>query len=190
RALSANGSMAGANLERADKGAPLLSAARQWQGWGTALKPAFEPIVVARKPLAGTVAANVLEHGTGALNIDGCRVGDDVRVNPAAGNKPGGASLNMSAVGMPQDAEARETAGRWPTNVVLDDTTAAELDEQTGELTSGKMRAGTRPKGERNTYGQDAAEGYETGRDTPGDSGGASRFFPRSEERRGGKGGR
>src|SRR5690606_27559420 len=104
--------------------APATPEARQWQGWGTALKPAFEPIVVGRKPLAGTVAANVLEHGTGALNIDGCRVGDDVRVNPAAGNKPGGASLNMSAVGMPQDAEARETTGRWPTNVVLDDTTA------------------------------------------------------------------
>jgi DNA modification methylase len=50
--------------------------ARQWDGWGTALKPAWEPIVVARKPLDGTVATNILEHGTGALNIDGCRVGD------------------------------------------------------------------------------------------------------------------
>ena len=54
--------------------APATAAARQWQGWGTALKPALEPITVARKPLAGTVAANVLAHGTGALNIDGCRV--------------------------------------------------------------------------------------------------------------------
>jgi hypothetical protein len=53
---------------------PATEAARQWQGWGTALKPAMEPITVARKPLIGTVAANVLEHGTGALNIDGCRV--------------------------------------------------------------------------------------------------------------------
>src|SRR5690606_1059180 len=84
-----------------DVTAPATPDAERWQGWGTALKPAFEPIVVARKPLAGTVAANVLQHGTGALNIDACRVGDDVRVNPAAGNKPGGASLNMSAVGMP-----------------------------------------------------------------------------------------
>jgi site-specific DNA-methyltransferase (adenine-specific) len=49
-------------------------AAKQWEGWGTALKPAWEPIVLARKPLIGTVAENVLEHGTGALNIDGCRV--------------------------------------------------------------------------------------------------------------------
>src|SRR5690606_125131 len=55
--------------------APATPDAERWQGWGTALKPAFEPIVVGRKPLAGTVAANVLEHGTGALNIDGCRVG-------------------------------------------------------------------------------------------------------------------
>jgi predicted RNA methylase len=55
--------------------APATEAARQWQGWGTALKPALEPITVARKPQAGTVAANVLEHGTGALNVEGCRVG-------------------------------------------------------------------------------------------------------------------
>jgi DNA modification methylase len=55
--------------------APATPAAQQWAGWGTALKPALEPITVARKPLMGTVAANVLEHGTGALNVDGCRVG-------------------------------------------------------------------------------------------------------------------
>ena len=52
-------------------------AAKQWQGWGTALKPALEPITVARKPFTGTVAENVLQHGTGALNVDGCRVGDN-----------------------------------------------------------------------------------------------------------------
>ncbi|WP_310889912.1 DNA-methyltransferase [Clavibacter capsici] len=65
---------AGEGKERRDN--PATDAARQWQGWGTALKPAFEPIVVARKPLVGTVAANVLEHGTGALNIDGARIGE------------------------------------------------------------------------------------------------------------------
>jgi DNA modification methylase len=63
--------------------APATDAAKQWQGWGTALKPAHEPICVARKPLIGTVAANVLSHGTGALNIDGCRVGDDTGRWPA-----------------------------------------------------------------------------------------------------------
>ena len=56
--------------------APATEAAKQWQGWGTALKPALEPITVARKPLIGTVSSNVLEHGTGAINVDGCRVGN------------------------------------------------------------------------------------------------------------------
>ena len=94
-------------------------AAQQWQGWGTALKPAFEPLVVARKPLIGTVAANVLHWGTGALNIDGCRVGSEIRYNAPAGNKAGGNSLNMSAVGMPDDAEGRTVEGRWPGNLIL-----------------------------------------------------------------------
>jgi site-specific DNA-methyltransferase (adenine-specific) len=61
-------------------------AARQWEGWGTALKPAWEPIILARKPFKQTVAANVLEHGTGALNIDACRVGtEDTRRECSAG---------------------------------------------------------------------------------------------------------
>lgn len=101
-------------------GTPVLDAARQWEGWGTALKPAHEPICVARKPLIGTVAANVLAHGVGGLNIDGCRVGDEVRFNAPAGNVAGGNSLNMSAVGMPQDAEGRTVAGRWPANLIHD----------------------------------------------------------------------
>jgi site-specific DNA-methyltransferase (adenine-specific) len=100
--------------------APATPAAQQWSGWGTALKPALEPITVARKPLTGTVAANVLEHGTGAINVDGCRVGTEQRYNPPAGNKVGGNSLNMSAVGMPQDADGRMAAGRWPANLIHD----------------------------------------------------------------------
>jgi site-specific DNA-methyltransferase (adenine-specific) len=56
--------------------APATPEAKQWEGWGTALKPALEPITVARKPLIGTVAENVLQHGTGAINVDGCRVGE------------------------------------------------------------------------------------------------------------------
>jgi DNA modification methylase len=92
----------------------------KWDGWGTALKPALEPITVARKPFKGTVAANVLEYGTGAINIDGCRVGDEVRFNAPAGNKAGGNSLNMSSVGMPEDAEGRTAEGRWPANLIHD----------------------------------------------------------------------
>lgn len=100
--------------------------AKQWSGWGTALKPAHEPICVARKPLSGTVAENVLTHGTGALNIDGCRVGDEVRFNAHAGNKPGGNSYNMSAKGMPDDAEGSTVTGRWPANFLHDGLNAEE----------------------------------------------------------------
>lgn len=106
--------------------APATEEAKQWSGWGTALKPAHEPICVARKPLSGTVAENVLTHSTGALNIDGCRVGDEIRFNAPVGNKPGGNSYNMSAVGMPQDVEGSSVTGRWPANFVHDGLNAEE----------------------------------------------------------------
>ena len=94
--------------------------AAQWSGWGTALKPACEPIVFARKPLDGTVSANVQAHGTGALNIDGCRVeGEPVASHLGGGNRDvlGGDSLNGYS---PGDAgKFLNTQGRWPANVVL-----------------------------------------------------------------------
>ena len=148
---------------------PLTPDAERWQGWGTALKPSFEPIVVARKPLAGTVAANVLTHGTGALNIDACRVGDEVLPEQKAGKARIGTFERTDMV-------AAERTGRGQTNVVLDESQAAELDEQTGVLTSGKMspvKDGAKRQGA--AYGAFAAR-TETG--TYGDSGGASRFFP------------
>lgn len=88
-----------------------------WQGWGTALKPAYEPIILARKPLVGTVAANVLAHGTGAINIDACRVGEDGGTKGCtAGPSNGilGDGLN-GAFGQRVDG-----LGRWPANVVHD----------------------------------------------------------------------
>ena len=117
------------------------------QGLGTALKPALEPITVARKPLIGTVAANVLEHGTGALNIDGCRVGYEVRFNAPAGNKAGGNSLNMSAVGMPEDAGGRTVAGRWPANLIHDgsDEVRATVPQAKGQ--QGDLTGHTKPRG-------------------------------------------
>ncbi|MCT7361202.1 DNA-methyltransferase [Mycolicibacterium llatzerense] len=117
-----------AENESVDITAPATDAARQWSGWGTALKPSFEPIVVGRKPLAGTVATNVLEHGTGALNIDACRVGDEVRINPPGSTNP---RVAMGA-GWRTDAQPREATGRWPANVVLDGNMADALDEQSG----------------------------------------------------------
>ncbi|WPM94372.1 DNA methyltransferase [Arthrobacter phage Cupello] len=105
--------------------------------WGTALKPSFEPVVVARKAVVGSITANVGNFGTGAFNLAGCRTGDEIRVNAAAGNKPGGASLNMSEKGMPEGVAGRETVGRWPANVVLDSSQAAELDRVSNEKPSG-----------------------------------------------------
>jgi DNA modification methylase len=107
--------------------APATPDAERWQGWGTALKPAFEPVVVARKPLIGTVAATVLEHGTGALNIDGCRVGmsdaDRDRLTEWHA-KYGGtkyADGDTYAKGM-GDIQPPHAKGRWPANVVLDES--------------------------------------------------------------------
>ncbi|QBI97801.1 DNA methylase [Mycobacterium phage Zeuska] len=156
------------NVSKAiDKAAGAEREVRQWQGWSTALKPSFEPIVVARKPLVGTVAANVLEHGTGALNIDACRIATDEDRSrpPRAANAiyGGGKGTNSTA------SESNPT-GRWPTNVVLDETQAAELDAQTGITISrkGKPRTGANGHG----WGMTA-----TGAEYD-DEGGASRFFP------------
>ena len=90
-------------------------AAKQWDGWGTALKPSHEPIVVARKPLTCTVAANVQEWGTGALNIDGCRVGYGGQLKWAEPRDMGfgGGSDSGSVVAL------ENTAGRWPANTIL-----------------------------------------------------------------------
>jgi DNA modification methylase len=100
--------------------APATDAARQWQGWGTSLKPAWEPIVVARKPLIGTVAENVLAHGTGALNIDGCRIGTEV---VGWGGAKGGSDDPSQSQGRNYrlgEGEARPIAGRWPANLIHD----------------------------------------------------------------------
>src|SRR5690606_12874281 len=103
--------------------APATPAAEQWQGWGTALKPAQEPIIVARKPLSGTVAANVLEHGTGAINVDACRVGTTVETWPKSrsyGGDPSEVAFTKTASGVQRaQATGQVPAGRWPANVVL-----------------------------------------------------------------------
>ena len=135
--------------------APVTEAARQWSGWGTALKPAYEPILLARKPLVGNVAANVLAHGTGAINVDGCRIGTESTRRPT-GNHSFGKDSGWNAHNL-QSISGGSDAGRWPANLLLDEQAAAMLDEQTGTLRNG-------------------------GSDRPpppyaGDSGGASRFF-------------
>lgn len=123
--------------------APATEAAKQWQGWGTALKPAFEPVTMARKPFASTVAANVLEHGTGGLNVDGCRVPSE-DVLPKMNGKAilGGSSdgwdrpWKNSEEGLARRQAAADKAiekanelGRWPANFIHDGS-----DEATGLL--------------------------------------------------------
>ena len=94
--------------------APATEQAKAWQGWGTALKPAYEPIILARKPLAGTVADNVLTHGVGGLNIDGCRVEtDEIRIRTTNGLQ-GVTSFKRKA------EKAIYDDGRWPANILLD----------------------------------------------------------------------
>jgi DNA modification methylase len=125
------------SFEQVDKMlAPATDDAKQWSGWGTALKPAHEPIVVARKPLIGTVAKNVLEHGTGGLNIDGCRVGATGRPLRVGDYKDTDSAVyegrlddslrgGSKAVGVTNE-------GRWPPNVVMDEGIAGELDRLGG----------------------------------------------------------
>jgi site-specific DNA-methyltransferase (adenine-specific) len=155
-------------------------AAKQWQGWGTALKPAFEPIVLARKPIQGTVAANVLAHGTGALNIDGCRVETDWKTDPTRRGWQGRnlASTNSTVTFVDHNKELSQphAAGRWPPNVVLDETQAAELDKQSGITKDGvavqRNRSGSKPGSVYGPYQNTTDDqGY-------GGGGGASRFFP------------
>jgi site-specific DNA-methyltransferase (adenine-specific) len=185
----------GGNMHAANRGerhvinitAPATPAAQQWAGWGTALKPALEPITVARKPLVGTVAANVLEHGTGAINVDGCRVGTEQRYNPPAGNKAGGNSLNMSAVGMPEDADGRTAAGRWPANLIHDGS--GEVVGLFPQTTSGSFREGTIQQ----SRIHNVAKGVEAERvrnARASDSGSAARFFycPKASKRERGEG--
>lgn len=113
------------NFANPDTGNPGLeltdAAARQWAGWGTSLKPSHEPIVLARKPLDGTVAGNVLAHGVGGLNIDGCRVGragcGDVS---RAGHRTATfGSQETTPGGDGSGGWVQDSAGRWPTNTLL-----------------------------------------------------------------------
>jgi hypothetical protein len=152
---------------------PGSTEAQAFAGWGTALKPAFEPVVVARKPIQGTVAANVLAWGTGALNVDGCRIGEDGGTAGAGVGPQGdvyGDGLN-GTFGKPVPG-----LGRWPANVVLDPECATLLDEQSGTLTSGANPTRRGADGDRQAYGEFGGQD-DANPQRGADSGGASRFF-------------
>jgi DNA modification methylase len=97
---------------------PATDAARQWEGWNVALKPAHEPVVLARKPFRGTVAQNVLEHGTGALNIGATRVGTTRGVPASLSTRPPGAFYS-GGIFKGQETDLDPNMGRWPPNVLL-----------------------------------------------------------------------
>ncbi len=154
-------------------GGPATDAAREWQGWGTALKPAWEPCVVARKPLAGTVAENVQRYGTGALNVDGCRIAGDVP-QVTQGVNSNGSGYRVAREAQPSNPHA---AGRWPANVALDEQAAAMLDAASGVTTSRAANRGALGKGPFSGIGQTGRiDGTDTVRGHT-DTGGASRFY-------------
>jgi DNA modification methylase len=156
-------------------------AARLWSGYGTALKPAWEPILLARKPLIGTVEKSCREHGTGALNIDGCRIG------PGHANgrgRDGEASAERrytenggTTIAAKPGPRGGDPAGRWPANLILDEEAGALLDEQApdkGQAAPLATRHSDKPG--RSCYG--AFQGSVAADFEPHDApGGASRFF-------------
>lgn len=155
------------------KGTDKATIPEAWHGWNTALKPAIEPIVLARKPFDTTVAANLLQHGTGALNIDACRIAtlDDLRATTGAGNIPcrhhDGAARTGGVL------EAGSALGRWPANVLHDgsDEVVVLFPESKGQ--QGKSNDSQRSQA--NCFGAVGGNGKEY---IPrGDSGSASRFF-------------
>jgi site-specific DNA-methyltransferase (adenine-specific) len=140
----------------------------KWQGWGTALKPALEPITVARKPLGEkTVASNVLEHGTGAINVDGCRVGTETWTRKGGdGSTPYGSKTTWNTSKTP-DID-RTATGRWPANLIHDGS-----DEVVGlfpDVKTGNIKP-------HNNAGSSFQTSNTITGSHKGDSGSAARFF-------------
>lgn len=174
--------------------APATEQASAWEGWGTALKPALEPITMARKPLASTVAENVTRHGTGAINIDGCRVatGDALGGGQNSATTDRGGRHEGYQRPWEDDEEAREASaersraatakaealGRWPANMIHDGSDevvalfpakAGAAAQATGPTHSGYSKSGSRAGAFHGMGDREAA--------FHGDSGSAARFF-------------
>jgi DNA modification methylase/transcriptional regulator with XRE-family HTH domain len=159
-----------------DVSAPSTDAAKIWNGYGTALKPAWEPIIVAMKPCDGTFAENALRHGVAGINIEAARIGTSEQLNGGrhCRNAIGRDSNSyMAGINKPSIEPHVQPTGRWPANVILDEEAGAMLDEQSGQLAAGGF-----PR-VRNASGYSG--GLEQGETPHGDirmnAGGASRFF-------------
>ena len=167
--------------------APATDAARQWQGWGTALKPALEPITLARKPFPQTVAENVLAHGTGALNIDGCRVptaGWDAKAMERV-NSPGSGRNYASTARQTPDGKwdgpigtgaMDTTQGRFPANLIHDGSAevVAMFPSEAGAAAPVHQRNADKF---RTAYSAFSGNRDEAGSTFHADSGSAARFF-------------
>ena len=162
---------------------PATSEAKQWDGWGTALKPAIEPIILARKPFDGTVANNVLAYGVGGLNIDACRVGTSGGGTHCNNRDSNGKCLGHNDAGKSQSGatfhadESSGPAGRFPANVLLDEVAAAEMDEQSGNV-KGVVGMKKVSGGHNFNVGEHTPQKFNKTSEQINDSGGASRFFP------------
>lgn len=161
----------------------LASAeAEKWDGYGTGLKPALEPITVARKPLDGTIVANILKHGAGAINIDGCRVATDEKLNGGAGGL-----LSHQR----DDKEYQEagnghnpnTLGRWPANLIHDgsDEVLAQFPTTASGKANIKRQSGTEFFGNSGAAYGDESRPAGTEMISYGDKGSAARFFKQTE---------
>ena len=162
---------------------PATDEAKEWEGWGTALKPAAEDWWLMRKPLIGTVAENVLERGTGALNIDGCRIdapdGKSARYRHSDKRSPAHVFSPDRIMHVEPDGK-----GRWPANVTLDEEAGRLLDEQSGERPEGSFPESQRSNpGAHGKMGAGWSGAISEARPM-GDTGGASRFFYTSKASR------
>ena len=159
------------NVSKAIDKAAATEEAKEWEGWGTALKPAWEPIIVARKPLVGTLAENVMQFGTGGLNIDASRVGFEERFNPPTNKASTVALGSFEGLG----GTGSHVVGRWPANLIHDGSEEViSLFPNVGSPT-GKVQSQTRVRN-KGVFLKKSLNPV-TGIDNYGDSGSAARFF-------------
>jgi DNA modification methylase len=155
----------------------IKQAQNEWQGWGTALKPAYEPIIVARKPLSGTVVDNVLTYGVGGINIDECRVETDETLQPSSSTKMkyGGNSFYESST-MNDPNWVQNPNGRFPANVIHDgsEEVISGFPQSKGASSQNNYSNGSIYRGQSLQESSTKLEGY---REWYNDNGSASRYF-------------
>ncbi len=171
--------------------APASMEAKKWDDWGTALKPAYEPIVMAQKPLSeDTIAENVLRHSVGAINIDGCRLPTEDDTQRKVGDRQTGTYDEVGGMFEKGEYEGMKAGGheggRWPTNLMLDERASVLLDNQGGK-TKSKVREPTGGSQSSNRVAMGEVTTPDTSKRGYNDSGGISRYFyspkPHSNEK-------